>query len=93
MTYETVSAILTYVNADNPLGMGGDGVFNRNAFRAKVVGAGMTLSSLAAEIGISPATLNRKMSGDSDFTRLEIQHIRMILRMTPEEADAIFFAQ
>lgn len=50
----------------------------------------MTLSGLASEIGISDATLNRKMSGKSDFTRLEIQHIRMILRMTPDEADAIF---
>ena len=27
-------------------------MFNRNAFRAKVVGAGMTLSGLASEIGI-----------------------------------------
>lgn len=67
-------------------------MFNRNAFRAKVVGAGMTLSGLASEIGISDASLNRKMSGKSDFTRLEIQHIRMVLRMTPDEADAIFFA-
>ena len=68
-------------------------MFNRNAFRAKVVGAGMTLSGLASEIGISDASLNRKMSGKSDFTRLEIQHIRMVLRMTPDEADAIFLHQ
>ena len=53
----------------------------------------MTLSGLASEIGISDASLNRKMSGKSDFTRLEIQHIRMVLRMTPDEADAIFLHQ
>lgn len=53
----------------------------------------MTLSGLASEIGISDASLNRKMSGKSDFTRLEIQHIRMVLRMTPDEADAIFLRQ
>lgn len=66
-------------------------MFNRNALRAKVVAAGMTLAELASNIGISAATLTRKMAGDSDFTRLEIQHIRSVLHLTAAEADAIFF--
>ena len=32
------------------------------------------------------------MSGESDFTRAEIHHIRMALNLTPTEADKIFFA-
>lgn len=68
-------------------------MFNKNAFRAKVVGAGMTLAEVAAKIGINPATLGRKMSGESDFTRTEIQKMRSILGMTAADADAIFFAE
>jgi transcriptional regulator with XRE-family HTH domain len=68
-------------------------MFNKNAFKAKVVGAGMTLAEVAAKIGINPATLGRKMSGESDFTRAEIQKMRSILGMTAADADAIFFAE
>lgn len=68
-------------------------MFNRNAFRGKVIAEGMTLSELASKIGISSATLSRKMQGESDFTRREIQSIRVILRLTTDEADAIFFAK
>lgn len=68
-------------------------MFNKNAFKAKVVGAGMTLAEVAAKIGINPATLGRKMSGESDFTRAEIQKMRSILEMTAADADAIFFAE
>ena len=68
-------------------------MFNKNAFKAKVVGAGMTLAEVAAKIGINPTTLGRKMSGESDFTRAEIQKLRSILGMTAADADAIFFAE
>lgn len=53
----------------------------------------MTLTGLSAAIGINPATLNRKMSGESDFTREEIQKIRNILYLTDEELNGIFFAE
>lgn len=66
-------------------------MFNKNAFRAKVVAKGKTLGGLATDIGVNPATLTRKMNGESDFTRSEIHHIRMILSLSAEEADAIFF--
>lgn len=67
-------------------------MFDRNEFRASVIRAGLTLEKLATDIGINPATLSRKMSGESDFTRAEIHHIRMALNLTPAEADKIFFA-
>ena len=51
-------------------------MFDRKKFKAKVALAGMTLDVVAKEIGINPATLDRKMSGISDFYRSEIQKIR-----------------
>ena len=67
-------------------------MFNRNKFRAKVVGAGLTLEEVARRIGINPSTLDRKMSGISDFSRNEIQILRKELSMTASECDEIFFA-
>lgn len=67
-------------------------MFNRNKFRAKVVEAGMTLEEVSKQIGINPSTLDRKMSGISDFNRNEIQLLRKILRISPAECDDIFFA-
>ncbi len=67
-------------------------MFNRNLFRAKVVAMGMTLEEVARRMGINPSTLDRKMSGNSDFTRSEIQSLRKMLTMTADECDSIFFA-
>ena len=67
-------------------------MFNRQLFRAKVIAVGLTLERVAIEIGINPATLNRKMSGESDFTRCEMQNIRRILMLDISEFEAIFFA-
>lgn len=68
-------------------------MFDKKEFRACVMRAGLTLEKLAVDIGINPATLYRKMSGESDFTRAEIHHIRLALGLTPAEADRIFFAK
>lgn len=67
-------------------------MFNRNLFRAKVIAMGMTLEEVARRMGINPSTLDRKMSGNSDFTRSEIQSLRKMLTMTADECDSIFFA-
>ena len=68
-------------------------MFNRNKFRAKVVAAGLTLEAVAKKLGINPSTLDRKMSGTSDFSRKEIQILRKELSMTAAECDDIFFAE
>lgn len=67
-------------------------MFDRNKFRGRVVAEGYTLAEIAAEIGMNPATLYRKMSGESDFTREEIQKLRALLHLTADETDVIFFA-
>ena len=72
---------------------GGEQMFNRNKFRAKVVEQGLTLEEVAKRIGINPSTLDRKMSGISDFSRKEIQILRKELSMTAAECDEIFFAE
>ena len=68
-------------------------MFCENKFRGKVAECRMTLTGLSAAIGINPATMNRKMSGESDFTRSEIQKIRNILNLTDDELNSIFFAE
>lgn len=68
-------------------------MFDRNKFKGKVVAAGYTLSEIAKRIGINPATLDRKMSGKSDFSRAEIQSLRALLCMSATDVDEIFFAE
>lgn len=67
-------------------------MFDRKRFRAKVIEKGLTLQKIAEIMGIKEATLYRKMNGDSDFTRNEIQLFREKLGLSAAETDAIFFA-
>lgn len=68
-------------------------MFDRKKFRGKVISEGYTLAEVAEKLQISPATLNRKMSGVSDFTRIELQRLRNILSMSDAEMNDIFFAE
>ena len=68
-------------------------MFNELAFKGKAVERGYTLGNLAKEIGINPATLTRKMTGESDFTRAEIIKIRDILNLSAQEVENIFFPE
>ncbi len=67
-------------------------MFNKRLFRAKVIEKGFTLTQIAAKIGISEATLSRKVTGISDFTRKEIYAIVHILTLERDDVDRIFFA-
>lgn len=51
-----------------------------------------TNESVAAYLGIDPATFYRKKKGDSDFSRKEIQKMRSFLDLTAEDVDQIFFS-
>lgn len=68
-------------------------MFDRNKLRAKIVEKGFTMEKLAKILGIDNATLYRKMSMKSDFTRNEIVMIKKILEMTIDEVNSIFFAE
>lgn len=67
-------------------------MFDKALFKYTVEKKQQTLESVAAYIGINPATLYRKMSGISDFNRKEIQEIKEFLLLNDEESNRIFFA-
>lgn len=67
-------------------------MFKKNEFRAAMARKEISTSELAKELGLDPATLFRKISGQSDFYRNEIEKICTILELSPQETLNIFFA-
>jgi len=68
-------------------------MFDRKKFRGKVVSEGYTLAEVAEKLYINPVTLSRKMSGESDFTRSELQKLKALLNMSDNDMNEIFFAE
>lgn len=68
-------------------------MFYANRLLAKMTEKGISKNDLASAIGVDGATLYRKLNGDSDFKRTEIEIIRNRLALTINEAEAIFFAE
>lgn len=66
-------------------------MFRLNLFNAKLAEMETSKSEIALAIGCNEATLYRKLSGKSDFTRNEIQLIKQKLKLKPKEVEAIFF--
>lgn len=64
-------------------------MFNKKAFQLAVVSADMTYEDVAKAIGINSSTLYRKTTGQSEFTRSEIQKICEVLQI--ESPMDIFF--
>lgn len=67
-------------------------MFNKNLFKSKYIEHNLKAADVAVILGINPATLARKMSGESDFTRNEIQLFRAALNLNAEEIANIFFS-
>ena len=67
-------------------------MFKENLFKSKLAEKSITLREIAASIGCNEATLYRKMKGQSDFTRNEIQLVKQKLGLSAAEVEAIFFA-
>ncbi|WP_317300906.1 helix-turn-helix transcriptional regulator [Allobaculum stercoricanis] len=61
-------------------------------FKAMMALKGYTLECLAKELGLSIATLSYKINNIRQFKVNEIKAIQIIWNLTPEERDAIFFA-
>lgn len=62
-----------------------------NLLKYYVMESGKSLTDVAAAIGVTPATLCRKMSGKSDFYRKEMQDIASYLGLDRDTIDRIFF--
>ena len=66
---------------------------NVNDLKAECVRNGLTLENLAARIGVNPATLHRKVSGETEFRLNELQIIKLTLKLDNRKFLAIFFKQ
>ena len=64
---------------------------NINELKAECVRNGLTLENLAVKIGVNPATLHRKLSGETEFRRNELQIIKTTLKLNDEQFLSIFF--
>lgn len=53
---------------------------------------GINQNELADMLGLTYQTISIKMNGHKDFTQSEIRAIKLILSLTPEEIDDIFFS-
>lgn len=65
-------------------------MFDEKAFRAMLKDKGKTLQDVADILSISLVTLYRKMNGESDFFRGEMDTLKKELNI--ENPDKIFFA-
>ena len=67
-------------------------MFQKNEFRAALIRRGMTLEDIAKALNIIAPTVSRKINGQGDFFRYEIENIKELLNLTSEEVLKIFFA-
>ncbi|HZJ90631.1 MAG TPA: helix-turn-helix transcriptional regulator [Oscillospiraceae bacterium] len=68
-------------------------MLDRARFKYHCMKANVSLEAVAHHINVNPATLTRKMNGQSDFTRTEIVKIRDYLNLSVEDAEAVFLVK
>lgn len=66
-------------------------LFNEKLFRMTLLREGISLQQIAELLGINLVTLYRKMKGNSDFYRDEVQQICDYLHLDLKEKEDIFF--
>lgn len=67
-------------------------MLNVKKFRSVLILKGITYKNIAGLLNINVTTLYRKLNGESDFYRNEIDIIAKHLKLTLEEVEEIFFA-
>ena len=67
-------------------------MFDKNKFKYYVSDRNETLGKVAEYLGINQATLTRKLNGESDFYRAEIQAVASMLHLSHDEVTEIFLA-
>ena len=68
-------------------------MFKRSKFISIIKTKNLRQEDVSDALSINGSTLYRKMKGESDFTRAEIERLRKLLSLSAEEAEAIFFAE
>lgn len=70
-----------------------DGVDPMLALRVYMISAGLTQVALANKIGMSPATMSRKLKGNREFKLSEIKAIASALNLSADETVKVFLQQ
>lgn len=66
---------------------------NTEALKESISDHGLTLTFVAKKLNISREALYHKLNGNTDFWASEILTLRNLLNLSPEEFNAIFFAE
>lgn len=59
--------------------------------RQKIRGIYPRLADFAEDMGMTPSTLSLKLAGKSEWTRMEIEKVRLLLKLTVDEILLYFF--
>lgn len=65
---------------------------NSQELKDRIAGNGLMLSFVCEKLGITYATLRRKINNKNEFTASEISTLTELLHLTDEERNRIFFA-
>lgn len=63
-----------------------------NALKGKVKSSGMSMTFVAKMLGISRASLYKKLNGNVEFKVSEIVSLCKVLHLSDKERDLIFFS-
>lgn len=63
----------------------------KDELRGRIVAKGMNIDSFCRKIGMKRVTFDRRMRGDTEFTRDEIEAIAEALDLLPADMCDIFF--
>ncbi len=67
-------------------------MLDKNKFKYFAAEKGIPLNVLATKMGMNPATLSKKLSGFTEFTRKEIQDYQKLTEVSDVEMLSIFLA-
>ena len=68
-------------------------MLNAKKLKGKIVENDLNVSTLAAQIGMDPATFYRRLNGESSFTLAEVDRIVKVLSLSVSDAVSIFFTE
>lgn len=67
-------------------------MLDKNKFKYFAAEKGIPLNVLATKMCMNPATLSKKLSGFTEFTRSEIQDYQRLIGVSDAEMLSIFFS-
>ena len=67
-------------------------MFKSNRLKGVMAENEMSQAVIADKLGISEASISRKIKGETEFNRNEIKMIKVLFNLSADEVDSIFFA-